>query len=197
MCSGIPPGRHRREANHRASATLPRRILSARGLQDAHRGEHREIRKVLVVNRVELVVFDQPQQMGKLERQNPSGFSRILSPSTKSFRSGTCARHCCREPGRRSGLRPPILSPACVPKKLHQRGTPFSTATLATFAAGSMPSTGTFRWTKYCKQVAVVAGHFDHEALLVQAEARRHLVAVVLGSASARNRSRKKNRRSR
>ena len=43
------------------------------GLQDSHSGEHREIRKVLVVNRVELVAFDQPQQMGKLQRQDSFG----------------------------------------------------------------------------------------------------------------------------
>ena len=38
-------------------------------------------------------------------------------------------------------------------EELHQGGNiPSSTATLATFTAGSMPSTGTLLLTKYCKR---------------------------------------------
>ena len=117
---------------------------------------------------------------GNSSVRTPSGFSRILSPSTKSFRSGTCASTLL--PRTRSAQRPSAANSfaSSVPKNRTSVGTPFSTATLATFAAGSIPKHRHVLLDKILQQVAVVAGDFDDKALLVQTEAACHLVAVIL-----------------
>ena len=40
--------------------------LQSMRFQDAHRSQHGEIGEVLVIDRVELIALDQPQQVGKL-----------------------------------------------------------------------------------------------------------------------------------
>ena len=141
-----------------------------------------EIREVLVIDRIELVVFDQPQKMRKLKRQNCLRFEQNLQALDKIVQIRDLRQHVVsRAPGRRSGLRPPTPSPADA-EKPHQRvGTPFSMATFATFAAGSMPSTGTLLLNEILQQVTVIARDFDHKALAAKAKALNHFVAVILG----------------
>ena len=77
----------------------------------------------------------------------------IFIPATKSHRSGTCASTLL--PSSRSACFPSPASSLAnfSPKNFTRVGTfLFSTATFATFTAGSMPSTGTLLFTKYCSR---------------------------------------------
>ncbi len=76
--------------------------------------------------------------------RTPSGASNIFMPATKSFRSGTWARTLF--PSSKSACLPWARSSRAVltPKNFTRVETPLSTATAATFAAGSIPSTGIF-----------------------------------------------------
>src|SRR5208283_5258301 len=86
----------------------------------------------------------------------PSGFSKIWSPSTKSFRFGTCAKTLL--PAMRSAERPCVASSLanCAPKNRH------------------------VSFDKVLQQVTVVAGHLNYKALPIQAESLQHFVAVIL-----------------
>ena len=96
-----------------------------------------------MVNSVEFVVFHQSKQMRELQRKDSFGLSAGSSdPPQNRSGPGTWARTLL--PTTRSAMRPSAASSfaTCVPKKRTRVGTPFSTAALATFAAGSIPSTG-------------------------------------------------------
>ncbi len=70
--------------------------------------------------------------------QNPQPFHKIVQIG--NLRQNVVADDQIRE----AAFACEIHGQALVPKKRARVGTPFSTATLATFAAGSMPSTGTW-----------------------------------------------------
>ena len=56
------------------------------------RGQQRVVREVLVVDRVELVLLDEADEVRDLDRQDAPGASRVRSAAVKSLRSGTCAK---------------------------------------------------------------------------------------------------------
>ena len=77
-----------------ASAARRRRRPRARERRSTLAGgQEREVREVLVVDRVELVLLDQPER-GAGPRSSPRrrGASTGFMPATKSLRSGTCAK---------------------------------------------------------------------------------------------------------
>ena len=134
-----------------------------------------------MINRVELIFLHQPHQVRKFHRDHAFRLEQDLHPATKSFRSGTCASTLL--PSNQIGLFAfglPARGPSSRPKNLTSVGTPFFTATSATLAAGSMPRTGIPLATKYCKQIAVVAGELDDKAVRIEVEALDHLFGVGL-----------------
>ena len=82
----------------------------------------------------------------------PVGPRIMAIPATKSLMSGTCANTLL--PITRSARSPPSTSFAArpAPKNSTSVSMPRSSATVATFAAGSMPSTGMSRSTKYWRR---------------------------------------------
>ncbi len=102
-------------------------------------------------------------------------------PATKSLRSGTWASTLL--PMMRSARLPSATSSAASlrPKKSTRVGMPLSIATLATLAAGSMPSTGTPSGSEVLQQVAVVARELDDQAVRAEAQPLRDRLAVALG----------------
>ena len=60
--------------------------------EDPFRGEQRVVREMLVVDRVELVLLDEADEVRDLDRQDARGASRMRSAAVKSLRSGTCAK---------------------------------------------------------------------------------------------------------
>src|ERR1700733_10276518 len=73
---------------HAEGTAVGRQLLYVKDAQavcfhDAHGREHRKIREVLVVDRVKFVVFDQSQQVGKLQGQNPLRFQQDFKPFDK------------------------------------------------------------------------------------------------------------------
>ena len=117
---------------------------------------------------------------GNSSVKTPWGFSRIFRPSTKSFRSGTCASTLL--PRTRSALTAfgCQLFRQLSPEELHQRGNAFFDRHLGDVCRGLNAQNRHVSLDKILKQVAVVAGYLDHEALLSQAESLRHFVAVTL-----------------
>src|SRR6185295_13405768 len=60
---------------------------------DPRRGEKREIRKVFVIDRVELVLFHQPHEVGELNRNYPTGSQQYLEASDKVVQIGHLRQH--------------------------------------------------------------------------------------------------------
>ena len=80
--------------------------LEAVGREHLRRGEEREVREVLVVDRVELVALHEPQEVRHLDRHDAVRREQgIAMPPTKSLRSGTWAMHVVRG----EQVRPPAL----------------------------------------------------------------------------------------
>ena len=136
--------------------------------EDLLRGEEREIAEVFADKSYELIFFHEPHQVRKFDRENAmSALNRIFIPATKSFRLGTWAS--TSFPSSRSACLPCATSSraVAVPKNLTKVGTPISTATEATLAAGWMPSTG-ICFATILKQIPVVAGDLDDQAVWIQ-----------------------------
>ena len=112
------------------------------GAQDLGGRPEREVREMLVVDRVVLKPVEQTEQVRKLEGRGPVVAQQRLTPATKSFRSGTCARTLL--PTIRLARLPSSTELCAVsrPKKSTSVGTPRSSAASATLAAGSIPRIG-------------------------------------------------------
>ena len=80
---------------------------------------------------------------GNSSVRTPCGLSRVLEPFHKIVQIGNLRQNVVADDQIREVALLASSGPSFVPKKRARVGTPFSTATLATFAAGSMPSTGT------------------------------------------------------
>ena len=111
----------------------------------------------------------------------PWGLSRVFMPATKLQTSGTWASTLL--PRIRSAWVPSRTISAAIswPKNFTSVGMPFLVASLATFTAGSMPSTGTLLFHEILEQIAVIAGQFHHQAVVAQLEALDHQLGVGLG----------------
>ena len=72
----------------------------------------------------------------------PSGPSSVAMPATKLFTSGTWARTLLPMIRSATVPSPTSFDASSAPKNSVSVGTPFSSATLATLRAGSMPRTG-------------------------------------------------------
>ncbi len=166
-------------------AAVRRKLLDVEQLEPGLReraldGDEREVREVLVVDRVELGLLDQPQQVRELHRHDAARPQSARSPATKSRSGPARARaRCCRSA--RSASRPARAAAGQLERRRTRRasGSRPPRRAAATFAAGSIPSTGTPRSSKYRKEVAVVARDLDDLARRVEAEALDHLVDVV------------------
>src|SRR5208282_2818385 len=96
-------------------------------LHDFERADQGEIGEVLVVNRVELIEFNQPKQVRKFKCQDAVGLQQDL----QAFHEVVEVGHLCQD----------VVSDNEV-----------GSAAFATLAAGSIPSTGTPKRTKYCSR---------------------------------------------
>ena len=113
----------------------------------------------------------------------PSGFSRMRHAGDEVVEVGHLGQHVVAddEVGLLA-LRDELPSASSRAEELDRASArPCSIATLATLAAGSMPSTGTPSGKKVLQQVAVVAGELDDEAVRAEAEALRDHLAIGLG----------------
>ena len=185
----VDRGERRSAATRRASAVPRRRTARARGGENPLGREQRKIREVLVIDRVELIAFHQPHQMGELHRDDagrpPARFS--CPRRNRSGRAPAPAR-CCRASNRPCRLTRPAR--ARCPRRRTSRAccTPLPIATRATLAAGSMPSDGNAALHKVLQQIAVVAREFDDLAGPGQLEPLNHLLGVSARRARATNR---------
>ena len=111
----------------------------------------------------------------------PRGFRAIFIPRTKSLSAGTWARTLF--PRSRSACFPCSRRDVAVSglKNWTSVGIPFSSAALATLAAGSMPKHRNVLCLEELEQVAVVARNLDHLARLVEAESSHHVFDVRFG----------------
>ena len=103
----------------------------------------REVGEVLVVDRVELVARDEPQQVRELERDHAAAARAGSSARDEVVEIGDVGQHVVADeqvgracPRRRAARR------GVAPKNRQWSARPSATAALATLAAGSMPSTG-------------------------------------------------------
>ena len=105
-----------------------------------------------MVDRIELIEFDQPKQVRKLKRENAVWLQQNLEAFHKIVQVGHLRQNIVA--GDKVGVAAfggKVLS-HFMPKKRTSVGTPFFTAASATFAAGSMPRTGMPMRTKYCSR---------------------------------------------
>ena len=130
---------------------------------------------MLVINRIELVMLDQPQQVWKFQRQNAIGLQQDL----EAFRRNRSGREpapgrCCREPGRR--LRPSAdqFFGEFGAEESHQRGNAFFDCDFRHVRRRLDSEDGHTAFHKILQQVAVVARDLDRKTVFVETETGDH-----------------------
>ena len=123
------------------------------GGEDRLGGDEREVREVLVVDRVELVLVASAAA-GAETRSSPTppGLSSMRMPATKSFRSGTWASTLLPTSRSAAPAFGDELAGELAAEELDERRHAPLLGARATLAAGSMPSAGMPRATKCCSR---------------------------------------------
>src|ERR1700722_773498 len=147
-------------------------------LHDLNRADQGEIGEVLVVDRVELIVFNQTKQVRKLERQNAFRLQQDLQPfhkvvEVRHLRQDVVAEN---EVGATVSRRE-FFRQVCA-EEAYERRNSFFDRRLGDVGGRLNSEYGNVLAHEVLQQVAIVAGHFDDETLLAQAETRLHLFAV-------------------
>ena len=156
--------------------------LQAVRREDLAGGQQREVREVLVVDRVELVALDQAQEMRDLDRGHAvRARARCAMPPTKSLRSGTWAMTLLatsRSAAPALGHEPAASS---RPKNSTIVSMPFSTRDRRDVGGGLDAERRDPPRHHVLEQVAVVARDLHHETVLVEPEALDRHVDVLAG----------------
>ena len=116
------------------------------------RGQEREVREVLVVDRVELVALDQAQQVRHLDRRDPLRRQHDRDPADEVVQIRHVSHHVVGDEQVRG---PPLGDQPAArsrPKNSTTVSIPCSRAASATFAAGSIPSAGMPRAITCCSR---------------------------------------------
>ena len=117
-------------------------------------------KKMLVINRVELVPRPSISPSdGEFHRYRAFGLRRTFNPPTKSLMLGHMRQDIVHEQVC-TFLFWPDPERFWTPETLTTVESPFL-LTAATFAAGSIPNTGTPRWAKYC-EISIVTGYLHN-----------------------------------
>ena len=106
---------------------------------------------MLVVDRVELVL-DQRMRCGNSIVITPSGAKQDRDTRDEVVQVGNLGEHVVADDQVRPLAGVHQLARGLTAEELHEGRTPRSSAALATLAAGSMPSAGMPRCTKYCSR---------------------------------------------
>src|SRR3954469_5031309 len=110
-------------------------------------GDKRKVREVLMIDGVKLVLA---HQMGKFQSHDTIALQHTLNARDEIIQIGYLSKSIiCDHEIRFCAFRNQLAG-SLFAKDSTRVGTPLSTATLATFAARSMPSTGIRCCTKYC-----------------------------------------------
>ena len=143
--------------------------------------KEREVREVLVVDRVELRLLDQPQQVRELHREDAVRREQCLQAGdeARAGRARAPARCCRSSRSRLVPLRAQPSAPLSAEELDHRRHARSPRPRAATLAAGSIPSTGTPRFDEVLEQIAVVACDLDHLGVRAEAETVADLLDVA------------------
>ena len=145
---------------------------------DPRDGVRREVREVLVVDRVEL---------GVGEQRDEDGFSTVITvfashssarPLTKSSRSGTCAMTLFATTRRGRPCSATIASAVSRPKNSVSVSTPDARAIVGDVGSRLDAEHRDAEGEELAQQVAVVAGDLDYEASPRSARARPFILAA-------------------
>ena len=115
-------------------------------------GGEREVREVLVVDGVELVLGDQAQEVRELQRRHTVRFQDRRNAFDEIVQCGHVSQHVIGDDQIGGLARCQLRGPAPSSKNATSVRIPFFSASAATFAAGSMPSTGIPFATKCCSR---------------------------------------------
>ena len=124
---------------------------AVRGEHATH-GEQREVAEVLVVDRVELALLDQTQQVRELDGDHAGGLEQDLHPGNEVVEIRHVSQDVVGEQQIGGDVRPRSERAVSRPKNSMTVGMPFSTATSATLAAGLDPEHGHLALVKYCSR---------------------------------------------
>ena len=146
---------------------------------DALMGEQREIRKVLVIDRVELVLLDQPEDVRPLDGHHAVPGQKGLDAGHEAVEVGhlgqnVVAGHQISLSAFRSKRAGKLVS-----EKLNPRRNADLDRGLGHVCGRLDAEAGYAVLDEVAQEIAVIAGEFDHEAPVVQTEARNHLFGIV------------------
>ena len=134
-------------------------------LHDLDRAEQREVRKVLVVDRVKLVELDQLQQMGKFERQHPFGLQNHLEPFDKIIQIRNLCQHVVTKHEVGAAAFGGEFLSQLRSEEAYQGGDALFDSYLGNIRRRLNPQHRHIALDEILQQIAVIAGHFHHEAV--------------------------------
>ena len=165
-----------------SSTSKTRRPCAANTLR---RREEREVREVLVVDRVELVLLDQPQQVRELHRDHAVRLRAGSSsrPRSRSGRAHGRAR-CSRSAGRRPTRAARVSASVCAEELDDRRNARARSRLRRRWRPARRRAPGS-RVAEVLEQVAVVARDLDDLAVAGREQANRS-ISLRVAAASAR-----------
>ena len=149
--------------------------------EHALRDDEREIREMLVIDRVELVFLHQPQQVRELHRDHAAGLEQQAHAAHEVVQVGHVREHVVAGNQVRLAARGRELAGGLGAEELHQRGHALFLRDRGDVRRRLDAEHRHALRDEVLQQVAVVARDLDHEARGAESEARHHRLGIGLG----------------
>ena len=143
-------------------------------------GEKRKIREMLMIDRIELILFHQSGQMGKLHGDQAVGLQRRFQPADKIVQVGVMGQNIVSDD--QIGLLPfiPHLQGIGMVKKCDFRGDVLFPGRMRGIRRRLDPEHGNVVLFEILQKIAVVAGNLYDKLILIQPKAFDHHIDIAL-----------------
>src|SRR6185503_16379025 len=135
---------------------------------------------MLVVNRVELIALDQPEQMRKLHRDHTASVEQLLHSRHKVIQRGNMRQHVVADQQVGFAMLSGDFLCCPFPEELHQRRDTFGLGYLGDVRGGLDTENRDLSAYKMLQQITVVAGYLHHLVTLAKVEALDHGNRILL-----------------
>ena len=147
--------------------------------ENAHGGEQREVRKMLVIDGVEFVPFHEPKQMRKLQRENSRGLQENPQAFHEIVEIGNLGKNVVAKNQVGAATFRNEFFRHLRAEEPHERGHAFIDGNLSDIGRRLNAKHRYLPADEILEQVTIVAGDFHDKALAIEAKSLGHFVAVA------------------
>src|SRR5215469_8190962 len=143
------------------------------------RGEEREVRKMLVVDGVELVALHQPQKVGKLQGEDALRLQCNFHSGHEVAQVRHLGEYIVANQQVRASLFPGQIGRHLFSEEPNKRRYPLLHSDFGDICGRFDPQNGNVLLDEILKKVTVIAGDFRDQALFADGESLNHLVCIL------------------